>query len=196
MDQQTITTDNGTLQLTATVTLANATNKTVTWSLMNGQGQANISSSGTVTAVSNGTVTARARPMMASGVVGTLIITITVQVILLRVDRYQVQGATSVITTEEARYSLALRCHHLAPREDSDLVVTNGTGQATINSSGLVTAVANGTVTARVTANDGIRCWEHLPLPSPVRLSLLLVYGVRRRGVIRDRYRPTEAHSS
>jgi hypothetical protein len=33
--------------------------------------------------------------------------------------------------------------------------VANGTGQATISSSGLVTAVASGTVTARATANDG-----------------------------------------
>ncbi len=38
----TITTDNGTLQLTATVTPTDATNKTVTWSIVNGTGQATI----------------------------------------------------------------------------------------------------------------------------------------------------------
>ena len=37
-----ITTDNGTLQLTATVTPTTATNKTVTWSVVNGTGQATI----------------------------------------------------------------------------------------------------------------------------------------------------------
>ncbi|MBK7733428.1 MAG: Ig-like domain-containing protein [Bacteroidales bacterium] len=42
----TITRDNGTLALTATVTPANATNKSVTWSIINGTGQATISSSG------------------------------------------------------------------------------------------------------------------------------------------------------
>ncbi|MBK7733429.1 MAG: Ig-like domain-containing protein, partial [Bacteroidales bacterium] len=52
--------DNGTLALTATVTPANATNKSVTWSITNGTGQATISSTGLVTAVADGTVTARA----------------------------------------------------------------------------------------------------------------------------------------
>ena len=36
----TITTDNGTLQLTATISPTNATNQTVTWSIVNGTGQA------------------------------------------------------------------------------------------------------------------------------------------------------------
>jgi len=56
----TIATDNGTLQLSAAVSPSNATNKTVTWSIANGTGQASISSSGLVTAIVNGTVTARA----------------------------------------------------------------------------------------------------------------------------------------
>ena len=47
----TITTDNGTLQLTATVTPTDATNKTVTWSVVNGTGQATINSTGLLTAV-------------------------------------------------------------------------------------------------------------------------------------------------
>ena len=68
-----ITTDNGTLQLTATILPADATNKTVTWSVVNGTGQATISSTGLVTAVSNGTVTARATANDGSGVVGSLV---------------------------------------------------------------------------------------------------------------------------
>ena len=39
-----ITTDNGTFQLTAAVAPTNATNQTVTWSIVNGTGQATISS--------------------------------------------------------------------------------------------------------------------------------------------------------
>ena len=46
----TITADRGTLQLSAAVTPTNATNKTVTWSVVNGTGQATISSTGLVTA--------------------------------------------------------------------------------------------------------------------------------------------------
>ncbi len=68
----TITSDNGTLQLTAAITPADATNKTVTWSIQNGTGQASISTSGLVTAIANGTVTARATANDGSGVFGTL----------------------------------------------------------------------------------------------------------------------------
>ena len=55
-----ITSDNGTLQLTAAVLPTTATNKAVTWSVVNGTGQATINSTGLVTAVTSGTVTARA----------------------------------------------------------------------------------------------------------------------------------------
>ncbi len=48
----TITTSRGTLQLSAAITPTNATNKTVTWSVVNGTGQASISSTGLVTAIS------------------------------------------------------------------------------------------------------------------------------------------------
>ena len=64
----TITTDNGTLQLSAAVLPANATNKSVTWSIINGTGNATMNSTGLVTAVENGTVTARAIANDASGV--------------------------------------------------------------------------------------------------------------------------------
>jgi hypothetical protein len=76
-----ITALGGTLQLSAAVTPANATNKTVTWSLVNGTGQASISAGGLVTAITNGTVTARATANDGSGVSGTLLITLSNQVI-------------------------------------------------------------------------------------------------------------------
>ena len=63
-----ITSENGTLQLSAAILPANATNKSVTWSLINGTGQATINSSGLVTAISNGTVTARATANDGSGI--------------------------------------------------------------------------------------------------------------------------------
>ena len=152
----TITTDNGTLQLTATVTPADATNKTVTWSVVNGTGQATINSTGLVTAVSNGTVTARATANDGSGVVGSLTITISGQVI--PVTGITVTGASgaTAITTDNGTLQLTAT---VTPTDATNKTVTwsvvNGTGQATINSTGLVNAVANGTVTARATANDG-----------------------------------------
>lgn len=77
-----IITDNGTLQLNASVLPANATNQSFTWSIVNGTGQAKISTSGLVTAVENGTVTALATANDGSGVFGMLIITISNQVTL------------------------------------------------------------------------------------------------------------------
>ena len=152
----TITTDNGTLQLTATVTPADATTKTVTWSVVNGTGQATINSTGLVTAVSNGTVTARATANDGSGVVGSLVITISGQVIPVTGITVTGAGGATTITTDNGTLQLTAT---VTPADATNKTVTwsvvNGTGQATINSTGLVTAVSNGTVTARATANDG-----------------------------------------
>jgi hypothetical protein len=67
-----ITTENGTLQLTAEATPDNATDKTVSWSISNGTGEATISSTGLVTAVSKGTVTVEAATNDGSGISSTL----------------------------------------------------------------------------------------------------------------------------
>ena len=151
-----ISSDGGQLQLTATVSPSNATNKAVTWSIVNGTGQATISSTGLVTAVSGGTVTAIATASDGSGVQGTLVITITNQ--LIPVTGITISGAGGATTITQDNGTLALTAT-VAPTNASNKTVTwsitNGTGQATINSTGLVTAVSNGTVTARATANDG-----------------------------------------
>jgi uncharacterized protein YjdB len=152
----TITTDNGTLQLTATVLPSNATNKSVTWSIANGTGQASINSSGLVTAIANGTVTARATAVDGSGVSGTLVITISNQIVFVTGITVTGAGGVSIINTDKGTLQLSAS---VSPSNASNKSVTwsviNGTGQASINSSGLLTAVANGTVTARATANDG-----------------------------------------
>ena len=59
--EATITTDNGTLQSNVSNLPTNATNQTVFWCpLANNTGQASIGTTGLVTAIANGTVTARA----------------------------------------------------------------------------------------------------------------------------------------
>jgi len=68
----TINSLNGTLQLSATIAPTNATNKTVTWSIINGTGQATISATGLVTALANGSVTAIASANDGSDVSGTI----------------------------------------------------------------------------------------------------------------------------
>jgi hypothetical protein len=80
----TITSNGGTLQMSASVQPTNAV-QTVTWSVTNGTGRATINSSGLLTAVSNGTVTVRATATDGSGVSGTHVITISGQVHTLTV---------------------------------------------------------------------------------------------------------------
>ncbi len=74
-----INTKGGTLQLSAEVIPAEASDRTVTWSVTNGTGQASISSSGLITAIADGTVTATATANDGSGITGTLIINISNQ---------------------------------------------------------------------------------------------------------------------
>jgi len=75
----TITTDGGTLQLTATVLPANATNKVVIWSWFNTTGICDVSNAGLVTAITNGTVTVRASSTDGTWKSGDLVITISNQ---------------------------------------------------------------------------------------------------------------------
>jgi len=147
---------NGTLQLSASVLPINATDKSVTWSIINGTGQATISSSGLVTAVSNGTVTARATSRDGSGVYGSLVITISNQVVPVSGITVTTSSGTASITSTNGTLQLTAS---VLPTNSTDKSVTwsiiNGTGQATISPTGLVTAVSNGTVTARATSRDG-----------------------------------------
>jgi uncharacterized protein YjdB len=151
-----ITTDNGTLQLSAAILPANATNKTVTWSISSGSDKAGISATGLVTALDNGTTIARATAKDGSGVFGTLTITISNQVVPVTGITVTGAGGATAINIDNGTLQLSAA---ILPTNATNKTVTwsvaNGTGQASISGTGLVTAIANGTVTARATANDG-----------------------------------------
>ncbi|SDK11901.1 S-layer homology domain-containing protein [Natronincola ferrireducens] len=78
-DATTITTDAGTLQMSAAVSPNNATNKNVIWSVTLGTGVATINSNGLLTAIENGTVTVVSTAQDGSGATGELKITISNQ---------------------------------------------------------------------------------------------------------------------
>ena len=177
----TITQNNGTLALTATVTPANATNKSVTWSIINGTGQATINSSGVVTAVANGTVTARATANDGSGVYGQLVITISGQTVLVAKMYVAAAKGEPVISTPKGTLQLSVM---VQPDNATNKTVTwsviNVTGEATINSSGLVTAIADGTVVARATANDGSGVFADITIS--IINQIVLVTGITVTG--------------
>lgn len=151
-----ITADNGTLQLSAVVSPSNATNKNVTWSIVNGTGQASVNSSGLVTAISNGTVTAKATATDGSGVSGTLQINISGQIISVSGITVTGAGGASIITSVNGTLQLSASVRpSSASNKNVTWSVIDGTGSATINSTGLITALSEGTVTAYATAADG-----------------------------------------
>jgi uncharacterized protein YjdB len=177
----TITTVGGTLQLTATVSPDNATNKSVTWSIQNGTGQASISTNGLVIAIADGTVTAKATANDGSGVSGSLVITISEQIVY--VASITVAGANGATSINSIGGTLQLSAS-VTPTNATNKAVTwsiqNGTGQASISTTGLVTAIADGTVTSNATANDGSGVSGSLGITiatTPVTITSIIVYG-------------------
>jgi uncharacterized protein YjdB len=75
-----INTDKGTYQVKAAILPANATDKSLTWSVT---GPATVNNSGLVTPTDNGTAIVKAAANDGSGIFGTLDIVITNQKILI-----------------------------------------------------------------------------------------------------------------
>jgi hypothetical protein len=82
----TITSDNGTLQLSAAVSPADATNKNIVWSAQNGTGQASVSATGLVTAIADGTVIITATATDGSSTKGEFEISISNQTMPTMLD--------------------------------------------------------------------------------------------------------------
>lgn len=159
----TITVDNGTLQMSAAILPANATNQFVTWSITAGTGTGVISAGGLVTAMTDGTVTVRATANDGSGVYDDQVLTFSNQVNIVLVTAITVQGAgsaTSITTDDGTLQMIAVITPSNATNQAVTWSVINGTGTATINSTGLVTALTDGSVTIRATAQDGSAVYD------------------------------------
>lgn len=83
-DVTTITTQGGTLQMSAVIAPDDATDKSVVWSVENGTGSATISASGLLAAVADGTVTVSVTSADVETINDTMVITISNQVETLR----------------------------------------------------------------------------------------------------------------
>ncbi len=109
-----IETENGILQMSATVLAENAADKTVTWSVENRTGEASISTAGIVTATKNGTVTIKATANDGSGVIGTIQINIIGQSLGdVSVSQIIVSTTTSnntgTVSIREVHYSMGCK---------------------------------------------------------------------------------------
>lgn len=90
----TITTDNGTLQMVATIVPEDASNKTIKWTVEEGTGKASINEEGLLTAILDGTVTVRATASDAGAATATSEVVITGQVL----SQYDVWNSLNLIT--------------------------------------------------------------------------------------------------
>jgi uncharacterized protein YjdB len=150
-----IKTDQGSLQMQASILPTDALSKSVTWSIVNLTGEATINPTGLLKAKKDGTVKAVATANDGSDIKGELIITITNQNIL-------VQGITIIDNLENDTIKgigtkLALKAT-INPSDATNQTISwaieNLTGKATIDANGLLTTVSQGTINVIVKAND------------------------------------------
>ncbi len=156
----TITSLGGTLQMVANVSPTNATNSTVTWSVVNLTGLGTISNNGVLTGYLNGEVEVVATANDGSGVQGSRVITISDNS-----NNNPVEVSSIEVTSETGNYTIKRKggilrmLAEVLPANANVKSVTwsinNLTGSATINSNGFVIAKENGTVEVVATANDG-----------------------------------------
>lgn len=152
----TITVDNGTLQMLATVLPTNANNQTITWSVTNQTGTATISAGGLLTALTNGTVNVFATNI-ASGVSGSLQVTLSNQIIpITSLTINGLGGITNINTAGGTLQMVPTIVPNNATNQNLSWAITGGAGGASINAStGLITAIANGPVVVTATTTDG-----------------------------------------
>ena len=152
------TVDEGsTLQMLAAILPANATDQTVTWSVTNGTGTATINGVGLLSGLTEGTVTVIATANDGSGVVGQLEITVTEAInVLIQNLTILTPNGQDVITDMNGTLQMILTIYPgNATNHSVTWEVINQTGEASINTTGLLSAISNGTVLVKVTANDG-----------------------------------------
>lgn len=152
----TIETDKGSLQINAEVLPADASDKSLEWSVSDIT-LASVSETGLVSAINDGVVTITATALDGSGVFGTLDITNSNQTPVVPVASITVSGAGGATEITENGGSLQMEAEVL-PADASDMKYTwslSDSSIASINGSGLLSATNIGTVTVTATADDG-----------------------------------------
>ncbi len=152
-----IDTDNGALQLTATVLPSEASGQPLEWSSDNTT-IATVSSDGLVTARSNGVVNITATANFGLGVEDTITITISNQDAtppIVLVDSISITGPSDRITSFSGTLQLDATALPVDASDRSLSWSVSDTNVATVSSTGLVSPVGAGSVVVTATANDG-----------------------------------------
>jgi len=152
----TITTNGGILALVAIIAPADATNTSVTWVITEGSEYASIDENGVITAIGNGTIVVTVTSADGS-FTDTITIVITGQIIAVKSITVSVKdNADAIITKKEGTLQLVAT---IAPADATTTevtwAITEGEEFASIDENGVVTAIANGTITVTATTIDG-----------------------------------------
>lgn len=146
------------VQLTAEVQPGDATNTKIKWSIVSSAtdtGKATIDSNGMLTGVKAGTITVKAEASDGSGISDTRT-DIRVVESKIRVDSITINGPDAI--TEDggtAQYTADIKPENVSDKNVS-WKITSGSEFASIDhDTGVVTAIANGTVTIKASAKDG-----------------------------------------
>ncbi len=161
-----------TLQMSVDILPTDADDQSVTWSVVNGTGSATIDQNGLLTATGVGTVTVRATANDGSDVYGEKEIT---------VEPIKVSSITVNSNSDKVQETKTMQMSvDILPADADDQSVTwsvvNGTGSATIDQNGLLSAIGEGSVTVRATANDGSDVYGEKEITvEPIKVSSIAV---------------------
>jgi len=147
--------EGSTLQLTASVLPADASNQVLDWRVLNGSGSASISSGGLLTGLTAGNVDVVASALDGSGVGDTTALTITSpQIFVTNISLGSIGDVDTIFEGSTLQFTATV-----LPAEASNQAlgwsVVNGSGSASISSGGLLTGLTAGNVDVVVTAADG-----------------------------------------
>lgn len=147
-----INTDGGTLQLEAVVFPSEA-NQEVVWSVSNGNLFATVDANGLVSALSNGTATLRATSAEDENIFDDIDVVISNQTIAVTSVVVTTQsGGAAEILVEDGTLQLVATANPVGASQQVVWSVQSGGSVASVNQSGLVTALSVGTATIRATS--------------------------------------------
>ena len=151
-----ITTDNGTLQLEAEVLPLNS-HQTIEWTVISGTSLASINQQGVVTAINNGLIIVQAKSTDGSNITATFVINISNQIVAPTNLTITVEDdAEPVISTNIGTLQLNVSALPLNGNTNVTWSVASGNAFASVNSDGLVTAIANGTAVIKAESVDNV----------------------------------------
>ena len=156
-----ITTPGGTLQLEAIINPLGA-DQDVTWSVTNGSAYATVSATGLVTATADGTVTVRATSVTDPTKLDEIDIVIDTVIEIESLTVVTENNVAAEITTLGGTLQLEAIIVPTGASQNVTWSVTNGAGFASVSSTGLVSALANGTATVRATSTEDVSKFDDI----------------------------------